>query len=230
MRQPFHDIALQYDFLNDLLSFGIHRFWKRRLVAMLLKSRPQPRLVLDIATGTGDLAALFSKKVQTTSIIPLDPCSPMMDKGKLRFPHLKNWTVGRAEALPLKSKSVSIASCAFGIRNFSARKLAFQEIARVLEPGGLFGILEIHPIPAKLRYSPFRLFWNSIVPGIGMLFKQRAAYEYLRDTGAGFISSEDMVKELAYAFKLKTHKKLLAGGLVSLMVFERINEPENNDE
>ncbi|NBT58836.1 ubiquinone/menaquinone biosynthesis methyltransferase [bacterium] len=225
MAQPFHDIALQYDLLNDLLSFGVHRFWKRRLVSKLLRAQPEPGRVLDIATGTGDIAALFSKQVSAKSIIPLDPCSPMMDKGKLRFPHLKNWTLGRAEALPLKSKSVSIASCAFGIRNFSARKLAFQEIARVLEPGGLFGILEIHPIPAKLRYSPFRLFWNSILPTIGMLFRKKAAYEYLRDTGAGFISSEDMVKELAYAFELKTHEKLLAGGLVSLLVFERLNEP-----
>ena len=105
-----------------------------------------------------------------------------------------------------------------------------MEIARVIEPGGLFGILEIHPIPKKARYWPFRFFWNSLVPRLGMLFRQKAAYEYLRDTGAGFISAEDMIKELAYAFELKTHESLIAGGLVSLLVFERKNEPENNDE
>ncbi|NDD04167.1 MAG: methyltransferase domain-containing protein, partial [Proteobacteria bacterium] len=187
---------------------------------MLIKINPRPGRVLDIATGTGDLAALFSKKIAASSIIPLDPCSPMMDIGKLRFPHLTNWTIGTAESLPLESKSVAIASCAFGIRNFTDRKRAFQEIARVLEPGGLFGILEIHPIPNQIKYWPFRLFWSSIVPGIGRIFRKKAAYEYLRDTGAGFISSEDMVKELAYAFELKTHKKLLAGGLVSLLVFD----------
>ncbi|NDG27526.1 MAG: methyltransferase domain-containing protein, partial [Proteobacteria bacterium] len=156
MRQPFNDIAHQYDLLNDLLSFGTHRFWKRRLVSQLLRAKICPGTILDIATGTGDLAALFSRKIPPQVIIPLDPCGPMMDRGKIRFPHLQNWTLGTAESLPLGSASVSIASCAFGVRNFREREKAFEEIARVLEPGGLFGTLEIHPISEQLRYWPYR--------------------------------------------------------------------------
>jgi demethylmenaquinone methyltransferase/2-methoxy-6-polyprenyl-1,4-benzoquinol methylase len=230
MHQPFGDIAHQYDLLNDLLSFGIHRLWKRRLVSRLLLSQPKPKRVLDLATGTGDVAALFSRNIPAESVVPLDPCKPMIERGKERFPHLHNWTVGSAESLSLETRSISIVTCTFGVRNFQNRKRAFEEIARVLEPGGLLGILEIHPIPPQIRYFPFRFFWTFLLPKIGMLFKKQSAYEYLRDTGAGFISSEDMIKELSYAFELQTHEKLIAGGLVSLLVFERKNESEITHE
>jgi len=221
MAQPFHDIASQYDFLNDVLSLGLHRIWKKKLVNALLNLRPHPSKVLDLATGTGDVAALFAKTVSEGSVIPVDPCPAMMEQGKKRFPHLKNWTVGSAETLPFPNESISLVTCTFGIRNFQKRLQGFQEIARILEPGGLFGILEIHPIPKKLAYWPFRVFWEHFVPKIGAFFQKRQAYEDLRDTGARFISAEDMVEELSSQFELIQMKSILAGGLVSLVILQK---------
>jgi len=221
MAQPFHDIASQYDLLNDLLSFGLHRHWKKRLARDLLRIQPQPTKILDIATGTGDMAALFSAKIPVESITPLDPCGPMMEKGKIKYPFLKQWTTGTAENLPFPNRSFSLVTCTFGIRNFQNRPRAFQEIARVLAPGGHFGVLEIHPIPDTPLYFPVRTFWQLVVPSLGALFRKKEAYQYLRDTGASFISAEDMVKELSQDFILKSSKALIGGGLVSFLIFER---------
>jgi len=221
MSQPFFDIAPQYDLLNDLLSLGLHRVWKNRLVKSLLACEPHPEQVVDIATGTGDVAALFAQKLEPNRVFAIDPCLPMMLKGQEKYPFLSHWKVGNAEQLPYPKASISIATCTFGIRNFQNRSLAFEEMGRVLKPGGLLGILEIHPIAQHPRFLPLRWCWDHLVPFLGGLFKKKTAYQYLRDTGAGFISSEDMVKELAPYFKVKVHKSLLPGGLVSFLILER---------
>lgn len=221
MNQPFHDIALQYDLLNDLLSLGLHRRWKRKLAAEILELEPSPKAVLDIATGTGDMAALFGEKLPVDKVTPMDPSPAMMDQGKKKYPFLKKWTHASAEDIPFTQDSFSIATCTFGIRNFQNRAKAFNEISRVLGTGGIFGVLEIHPIPKSLVYLPFRIFWQLIVPTLGALFRKKEAYKYLRDTGAQFISAEDMVKELEPYFNLKKKQSLLGGGLVSFFIFEK---------
>ncbi|MFM8270497.1 MAG: ubiquinone/menaquinone biosynthesis methyltransferase [Pseudomonadota bacterium] len=221
MVQPFNDIASQYDLLNDFLSLGLHRLWKKRLVHELLESKPNPDRVLDIATGTGDLAALLAEKISPTAIWGLDPSLAMMETGKAKYPFLKNWIQGSAEAIPFAAKELTLITCTFGVRNFQDRLKAFSEIARVLKSGGLLGIIEIHPIPEKLVYFPLRLFWNYVVPALGAFFKKKTAYEYLRDTGAGFISCEVMIKELAKDFKLRVRRTLIPGGLVSFLIFEK---------
>lgn len=221
MPQPFNDIAPQYDLLNDILSLGLHRVWKSRLVSSLLAYEPHPEQVLDIATGTGDVAALFAEKLDPKKVFAIDPCLPMMQKGQIKYPFLMHWKVGHAERLPYPTASVSITTCTFGVRNFENRTLAFQEIGRVLKPGGLLGVLEIHPISRHPRFFLLRWCWDHVIPFLGGLFKKKAAYQYLRDTGAGFISAKDMVKELAPYFKVKVHRSLLPGGLVSFLILER---------
>lgn len=221
MKKPFDDIARQYDLLNDLLSLGFHRAWKKRLVKKLLRLSPYPKRVLDLATGTGDVAALFSKSISTDQIYAVDPSSAMLEKGKRRFPEVRNWQVGAAEELSFPESHFSVVTCTFGIRNFDHRKKAFQEINRVLEPGGFLGILEIHPIPSKIVYGPLHWLWRFGVPALGSVFRKKQAYQYLRDTGASFISAEVMIEELAPHFSLKEKESLLGGGLVSLLILEK---------
>lgn len=221
MKKPFDDIACQYDLLNDLLSFGLHRTWKKRLVNQLLNLQPSPEKVLDVATGTGDVAALFLKSLSADQIDAVDPSSAMIERGKQRNRQIRRWHLGSAEELGFSDQHFSVVTCTFGVRNFDNRKKAFKEIARVLKPGGLFGILEIHPIPSKTSYFPFRWFWQVGVPALGAIFRKKQAYEYLRDTGASFISAEVMVEELSSLFVLKAKESLFGGGLVSLLIVEK---------
>lgn len=182
---------------------------------------PRPEAILDLASGTGDMAALFAHRFPERIITPVDPSAAMMEKGKTRFPRLVNWTVASAEELPFKAETFSIVTCTFGVRNFQNRSAAFKEIARVMKQNSFLGILEIHPISKKLFYLPYRLFWDYGVPALGALFRHKKAYEYLRTTGAHFISPEDMVKELSPYFELKKKRSLMGGGLVSLMILEK---------
>jgi demethylmenaquinone methyltransferase / 2-methoxy-6-polyprenyl-1,4-benzoquinol methylase len=221
MTQPFQEIATKYNLLNDLMSLGLHRFWKNILVRTLIRDVKPGAKILDVAAGTGDVASLFLSSIPATQIYALDPCEAMMNEGKRKYPQLKNWYRAEAEELPFLDRNFSIVTCTFGIRNFRNRGLAFKEIARVLEPGGRFGILEIYPIPAHRRYLPFRLFWKVGIPLWGRLFKQLKAYQYLRDTGARFISPEVMVEELSSDFELIQKKPLIGGGLVTLTIVRR---------
>ncbi|NBY20115.1 ubiquinone/menaquinone biosynthesis methyltransferase [bacterium] len=221
VKQPFNEIAKKYDLLNDFMSLGLHRAWKNSLFGALSDGLPQSARVLDLATGTGDVASLFLKRLPPERIFAADPCEPMMNEGKKKYPELKQWHCAMAESLPFEEQFFSVVTCTFGVRNFQHRTLAFQEIARVLKPNGKFGILEIHPIPQKLRYFPFRIFWRYGIPLWGRLFSRLRAYEYLRDTAAQFISPEVMVEELQRFFDIEERKPLLGGGLVTLIIAKK---------
>ena len=221
MVQPFGDIAEKYDLLNDFMSLGLHRAWKRTLVEFLSRSLTQTHQVLDLATGTGDVASLFLNHVPAKQIYGADPCQAMMDQGKKRFSKLTHWVRADAESLPFKDNFFKVVTCTFGVRNFHDRSLAFREVARVLEVGGRFGVLEIHPIPRKWRYLPFHFFWKVGIPLWGRLFKRLKAYEYLRDSAAQFISPEVMVEELRPFFDVEYKKALVGGGLVTLIIAKK---------
>jgi len=221
MNQPFQDIAKRYNLLNDFMSLGLHRLWKKSLVRQLSAELGPGSRVLDVAAGTGDVAALFLDKVDPSNVFAADPCEPMMNEGKKKYPKLAQWCVAGAESLPFPDQFFSIITCTFGVRNFRDRRKAFKEIARTLVPGGKLGILEIHPIPKKVRYFPFHIFWKLGIPLWGKLFNRLKAYEYLRDTAAQFISPEVMVEELQSQFEVETKKALIGGGLVTLIIAKR---------
>lgn len=218
MKQPFDDIAKKYNLLNDLISLGLHRFWKNSLVKLLIEGAHQDSKVLDVATGTGDVARLFLEKFPSEHVYAVDPSEAMMLEGKKKYPMIQHWYRGEAESLPFPDTFFSLSTCTFGVRNFRDRSLAFKELARTLVSGGRLGILEIHPIPKKFQYLPFRLFWKMGIPLWGKIFKQDSAYKYLRDTAAQFISPEVMVEELKPYFDIEHKRSLIGGGLVTLIV------------
>ena len=219
MKPPFSEIAERYNLINDCMSLGLHRRWKRGLVEALTSHGLKPDgKILDVASGTGDVASLFLTKIPASNIFAIDPCKEMMNEGKKKYPRLTQWYEGEAEALPFPENYFSILTCTFGIRNFKDRKLAFQEFSRTLVSGGKLGILEIHPIPQKWQFIPFQLFWKYGVPFWGRLFSRGRAYHYLRDTAAQFISPEVMIEELQPYFDVQQKKALIAGGLVTLLI------------
>ncbi len=175
IRAVFDAVARRYDLMNDLMSFGIHRRWKRRL-AVLAAPRPGQTLA-DVAGGTGDVAALLAAPGR--QVIVVDPSRPMMEVGRQRGLQHVQWLEGAAEALPLPDASVDTLTIAFGIRNATALPQALAEMHRVLKPGGRLLCLEFST-PAPWLRPAYRLFSRWVIPRLGAwIVRAPGAYRYL---------------------------------------------------
>lgn len=175
IRRVFALVAERYDLMNDLMSFGLHRWWKRRLIAAVA---PRPgELLVDLAGGTGDVAALLAG--DDRRVIVCDPGLEMMRRGQRRgFAHVE-WLAGAAEALPFADNSVDGLTISFGIRNVTRLEDALAEIHRVLKPGGRVFCLEFSR-PRRWFAPAYDLFSFQIIPRLGALIAgQPEAYDYL---------------------------------------------------
>ncbi len=184
----FARIAPRYDDANDILSFGLHRAWRRRVV-QLAQARAGQR-VLDCATGTGDLALAFKKIVGASGqVIGTDFCAPMLASApaKARRAHLDvTFEVADVLALPYDDNSFDIASIAFGIRNVDSPAQCLREMARVVRSGGRVAVLEFGQ-PSGLFRVPYTFYSRYVMPALGgLLTGDRSAYEYLPRTAAAF--------------------------------------------
>jgi demethylmenaquinone methyltransferase/2-methoxy-6-polyprenyl-1,4-benzoquinol methylase len=185
----FDTISGNYDGLNRVISFGIDIKWRKRVVSII--SEKNPSKILDIATGTGDLAINMAK-TGAKEIIGLDISSGMLEIGRRKVleKNLGNtiWMiVGDSENLPFESNSFDAITVAFGVRNFENLEKGLQEIHRVLKPEGSFVVLETS-IPSKAPYKQgYKFYTKFILPAIGKLFsKDRSAYAYLSESAAAF--------------------------------------------
>lgn len=191
----FARIAPRYDTANDILSFGLHRLWRRRVVQMT-QARPG-QSVLDCATGTGDLAIAFKAAVGPAGqVIGTDFCAPMLAPApaKARRAHLDvTFEVADVLNLPYADNSFDIASIAFGVRNVDSPARCLREMARVVRPGGRVVVLEFGQ-PTGLFRVPYTLYSRFVMPPLGgLLSGDRTAYEYLPRTAAAFPSRERFV-------------------------------------
>ncbi len=174
IRRVFHSVAGRYDLMNDCMSFGIHRLWKRSL-AWQVKRAPFTDLV-DLAGGTGDIAALLAGEGRRVTVV--DPSTAMMAVGRERRPE-PAWLAGSAEAIPMKSGSADVVTISFGIRNVTHIDRALAEIHRVLRPGGRFFCLEFSR-PAALIRPFYDLYSRLVIPRLGAAVAgEREAYTYL---------------------------------------------------
>jgi demethylmenaquinone methyltransferase/2-methoxy-6-polyprenyl-1,4-benzoquinol methylase len=185
----FDNISEEYDGLNRVISFGIDIKWRKKVVKLVAHQNPE--LILDIATGTGDLAINLTK-TSAKKIIGLDISEGMLDVGrkKIDVKKLNNtieMVVGDSENLPFDNNSFDAITVAFGVRNFEHLEIGLKEILRVLKPNGIFVVLETS-VPTKF---PFRqgyfLYTKLLLPMIGRLFsKDKKAYGYLSSSAAKF--------------------------------------------
>lgn len=195
VRQMFSSIATRYDVTNEVLSFGIHRLWRR---AAVKHSRAQEGdRVLDCATGTGDLALAFKRKVGASGrVVGTDFCPEMLQSapGKASEAGLQvDFQVADAMALPFADDSFDVASISFGIRNVDDPVKCLKEMARVVKPGGRVVVLEFGQ-PRGLFGALFRLYAKAIMPALGgLLTGNRSAYEYLPRTAAAFPAGEQFL-------------------------------------
>jgi demethylmenaquinone methyltransferase/2-methoxy-6-polyprenyl-1,4-benzoquinol methylase len=192
VRQMFSSIATRYDVTNEVLSFGIHRLWRR--AAVKHSAAKGGDAVLDCATGTGDLALAFKRKVGNTGrVMGTDFCPEMLQSAPAKAAQAGlqvEFQVADAMALPFADDTFEVASIAFGIRNVDDPVACLREMARVVKPGGRVVVLEFGQ-PSGLFGGLFRFYSRVIMPTLGgLLTGNRAAYEYLPRTAAAFPAGE----------------------------------------
>lgn len=189
----FDTISGEYDGLNRVISFGIDVKWRKKVVNIVKES--SPNTILDIATGTGDLAIALAS-TNATNIIGLDISSGMLEIGKQKVTKkgLENriemvW--GDSESMPFEDNTFDAITVAFGIRNFETLENGLKEILRVLKPGGRFVILETS-VPTKTPYKQgYGFYTKYILPIIGRVFsKDKNAYRYLSESASVFPHGE----------------------------------------
>ena len=189
----FDGISKSYDLLNRIITLGIDVLWRKRVVNLIQKE--QPKSILDIATGTGDLV-LELAKINTDKIIGLDISPGMLEIGKQKVKNKKledriDMQLGDSEALPFDKETFDGVTIAFGVRNFENLELGLQEIFRVLKPNGALVVLETAVPQNRLLRSLYTLYTQKIMPFIGKLFsKDPSAYQYLSDSAAIFPCGE----------------------------------------
>lgn len=185
----FDTISKEYDGLNRVISFGIDIKWRKKVVEIVKKTNPST--ILDIATGTGDLAINLTQ-TKANSIIGLDISEGMLNVGRKKIEKLNlsstiKMVVGDSENMPFDDNSFDAITVAFGVRNFENLEKGLSEIYRVLKPGGTFVVLETS-VPTKFPFKQGYTFYSSkILPLIGKMFsKDKVAYKYLSDSAAKF--------------------------------------------
>ena len=187
--QMFDNISGNYDGLNKIISLGTDASWKKKILQMVKLQKPTS--ILDIATGTGDLAILFAE-TSAKEIIGLDISQGMLDIGKKKIEAKKlntkiQMVLGDGENIPYSDNYFDVITVAYGVRNFENLEKGLSEILRVLKPNGTFIILETS-VPTQFPFKQgYYVYTNFIMPTIGKLFsKDQKAYTYLSNSAQNF--------------------------------------------
>lgn len=211
----FDDIAPRYDFINRFLSAGIDIQWRRKAIRQLKEINPQQ--ILDVATGTGDMAIMTHRMLAPQKVTGIDISTGMLALGrkKIEKAGLQNvidLVSGDSETIKFPDNSFDAVTVAFGVRNFENLEKGLQEIFRVLRPGGKLVVLEFSK-PSKGFRGLYNLYLKKIAPQFGKLFsKNKAAYDYLNESIQAFPEGEAFVAIMnKIGYQLTTFKKLTLG-------------------
>lgn len=220
IRSMFNSIATNYDLLNHLLSFGIDKSWRKKAIKQMALDGNSK--VLDLATGTGDLAAMALKK-KPAWVVGVDPAYFMLHKTKHKLKGQSFYAVeGFGEFLPFSSNVFSHAMIAYGIRNVSNRSQVFHEICRVLQNQGIFAILEFSQSPNRFFAGIYNFYFHKLLPFMGgMISGNKEAYQYLPQSVMKFPSAKELTTELEQAGFQKKIILPLFFGITTLYVFEK---------
>ena len=220
VKNIFDSIAVRYDFLNHLLSFGVDHYWRRK--ALLLSKVGGDSILLDVACGTGDVA-IEAYKQGVRNIIGADFSHNMLDLFKKKSEWINNKVVQTtAEQMPFRDNSFTNITVAFGVRNFYDVKAGFKSFYRVLKKNGKATVIEFQMPDNKLLRSVYKFYFKKILPVVGgIVSKNKTAYQYLPDSVEDFdekISIIDLLKEAG--FRTATKYKLTFG-IVQVVIAEK---------
>ena len=217
VQNVFDQVYDQYDLMNDFMSLGIHRLWKKNLINMMNPS-PNQKLI-DVACGTGDIAKLFLNKANKSSHITcVDPNRGMINKGKEKLKNFENlnWVLAPAEKLPMDNNLFDFYTISFGLRNTKNLDKSLKEAYRVLKPGGRYLCLEFSKIQNSGLDFIYRNY-SKLIPSIGrVIVGEKQPYEYLIKSIENFINQEQLIDLMKKSgFKKCTYRNM-SGGIVSL--------------
>ena len=195
VNKVFDTVNEKYDLMNDLMSFGVHRQWKKNLIEWMGPSKNDT--LIDVASGTGDVANLFSNKLNDQcSVECVEPNINMLKIGKKKLAYKKNinWHNNYAEKLPFKSNTFDYYSVSFGIRNTSNIRKSLEEAYRVLKPGGKFFCLEFSKVENEIINLLYKNY-SKLIPSLGkIVVGDDRPYKYLTESIRKFYSQDEFVE------------------------------------
>ena len=213
----FDQVYSKYDLMNDFMSFGIHRFWKRSLINMMNPSLGKS--LIDVACGTGDIGKLYLDNTdKNNKITCVDPNKGMVRQGKEKLSNYKNinWVISPAEKLPFENNKFDFYTISFGLRNTKNLNKALSEAYRVLKPGGRYLCLEF----SKIQNSNLDLIYKSyskLIPIIGQfVVGEKEPYEYLINSIEQFINQEELIQLMKNNKFQNCSYRNFSGGVVSI--------------
>ena len=217
VKNVFNNVYDKYDLMNDFMSFGIHRIWKKNMLKMMNPSKNQN--LIDVACGTGDIAKLYLNYIgKNSEITCVDPNKSMINKGKEKLKSYKNlnWIISSAEKVPIRDNKFNFYTISFGLRNTKNINKALSEAYRILKPGGRYLCLEF----SKIQNSNLNYVYKSyskLIPSIGkIIVGKKEPYEYLIKSIENFINQDELIDLMKKnGFKNCTYRNL-SGGIVSI--------------
>ena len=188
VRNAFARIADKYVVTNHVLSLGVDVLWRKK-VGRIVEAK-NPEAVLDLATGSGDLAEEIQLRLPNARVVGADFCVPMLDEARKR--KISQLVAADGMALPFADDSFDVVTVAFGLRNMADWALGIREMSRVLKPGGMMLVLDFS-LPTGILRGPYRFYLHSLLPNVaGLMTGQKDAYAYLGGTIEKFPSGEKM--------------------------------------
>ena len=216
----FSEVAPKYDLMNDLMSFGIHRIWRRKLVNCITNKSGS---LIDVASGTGAISLSYLhyalKKNYYPQLTLVDPCKQMLSKAKFNFLKAEylenvNFVESYAENLPFEENSFDNYSIAYGMRNTTCVEKSLQEAYRVIKPSGSFYCLEFAPVKTPILKKFYKLYSRICIPMIGkMVLQDSEPYRYLVDSIENFDSPEKFKSRMLQAGFQKIKHTTLSSGI-----------------
>ena len=225
VREMFDNIAPKYDLLNHTLSMSIDRVWRRRVVGEV--RRAKPGRILDVATGTGDLAIAMARRIRDVQVLAVDLSERMLAvaRRKIEARGLDGRIVldrGDAERLAVADASVDVATVAFGVRNFGDLGAGLRELARTIKPGGKVVILEFSRPRNRVFRALYEFYSYKILPRIGgLVSRDKRAYEYLPASVGEFPAPEEFMAMMARAGFRNCRARSQSFGIAQIYIGER---------
>lgn len=220
VQSMFNSIAWRYDFLNHFLSFGIDRLWRKRAIKIIFSRYTNPS-ILDVATGTGDLA-ITAMPYGPSGITGIDISANMLEIGRQKvlkkgYADKIELIEGDSEELPFGDNVFDVVMVAFGVRNFADPQLGLSEMLRVVKHGGMVMVLEFSK-PQSFPFRPvYNFYFKRILPFFGQLFsKDKSAYTYLPESVMKFPDNEEFLELLGKSGFEGTKQVKLTGGVASI--------------